>query len=356
MSECKSSYYDGTKILSLKDLDGNRPEIFMITSNRSAGKTVYFSRLLINKYLKNREEFCLFYRFKYELKNCAEKFFKEVQGLFFPNYELFNESIEEGSIQSLYLINKKEPDIKLYCGYAVAINAAENIKRFSHLLSKVKRCFFDEFQSETNKYCTDEIQKFQSVHFSIARGGGEVVRFVPVIMCANPVTLLNPYYTAFNIAPRLKEETKFLRGRGFVLEQGFNASTASEQEKSSFNKAFNNDKYLNYSIYGNYLNDNKSFIEKPAGKNRYICTIKYNNIDYAVREFPEHGIIYCSNEVDQTFKLKLSLTTEDHEINYIMIKNNPVIISNFRYYFERGCFRFQDLNAKEVITELIGYR
>ena len=47
-----NNYYDGTKLLSLKDLDGNTPEIFMVTSNRTAGKTTYFSKLVFNRFLK----------------------------------------------------------------------------------------------------------------------------------------------------------------------------------------------------------------------------------------------------------------------------------------------------------------
>lgn len=42
------SYYDGTKLLSLKDINGNLPEIYICTSNRSAGKTTYFNRLCVN--------------------------------------------------------------------------------------------------------------------------------------------------------------------------------------------------------------------------------------------------------------------------------------------------------------------
>ena len=30
-----STYYDGTKILSMNDLDGLKPEIYMITTNRT---------------------------------------------------------------------------------------------------------------------------------------------------------------------------------------------------------------------------------------------------------------------------------------------------------------------------------
>lgn len=35
------AFYDGAKLLSLKDIDGNTPEIYMCTSNRNGGKTTY---------------------------------------------------------------------------------------------------------------------------------------------------------------------------------------------------------------------------------------------------------------------------------------------------------------------------
>ena len=72
------SYYDGTKLLSLKDINGKQPEIFLCTSNRSGGKTTYFGRLCVNKFLKKREKFMLIYRFNYELDDCANKFFKDL--------------------------------------------------------------------------------------------------------------------------------------------------------------------------------------------------------------------------------------------------------------------------------------
>ena len=31
------NYYDGTKLLSLTDINGNRPEIYMCTTNRTGG-------------------------------------------------------------------------------------------------------------------------------------------------------------------------------------------------------------------------------------------------------------------------------------------------------------------------------
>lgn len=126
----------------------------------------------------------------------------------------------------------------------------------------MKRLLFDEFQSENNRYCSNELTKFISLRTSIARGKGEQTRYLPVIMLSNPVSLLNPYYVSFGISDRLQENTKFLRGNGFVLEQNFNESASQAFLSSSFNQAFSGEKYVAYAGQSIYLNDNKSFIEK----------------------------------------------------------------------------------------------
>ena len=86
------------------------------------------------------------------------------------------------------------------CGYAISLNSADQLKKYSHLLSDVQRIIFDEFQSETNHYCYDEVSKLLSVHTSIARGQGELVRYVPVYMLSNPVSIINPYYVDMGIS------------------------------------------------------------------------------------------------------------------------------------------------------------
>ena len=121
-------YYDGTKLLSLLDLDGEVPEIYMATTNRTGGKTVYFSRLLINRFKKKGEKFAVLYRYKYELDSVADKFFKDVNGLFFPGDIMTSKARAKGVYHDIYLNDE-------HCGYALAINCSEQIKRNSHLLS-----------------------------------------------------------------------------------------------------------------------------------------------------------------------------------------------------------------------------
>lgn len=342
------AYYDGTKLLSLTDINGNRPEIYMCTTNRTGGKTTYFGRLVVNRFLDKREKFGLLYRYNYELDDCAEKFFKDIGELFFNGYTMTSKKRAKGIYHELYL--NGEP-----CGYAVSINSADQVKKNSHFFSDVKRLIFDEFQSESNTYCPNEIKKFISVHTSMARGQGEQNRYLPVYMLSNPVSIINPYYVELGISSRLTDETRFLRGDGFVLEQGFVESAADAQKSSGFNKAFARNSYVAYSSESVYLNDNKAFVDRPQGVGRYMATLKYNGQTYGIREFAEAGVIYCDDRADETFPLKITVTTDDHELNYVMLKRNDLFLFNLRYYFERGCFRFKDLRCKEAVLKSLSY-
>ena len=343
-----SQFYDGTKLLSMMDINGNKPEIYMCTSNRSAGKTTYFSRLCVNRFLKHDEKFMLIYRFNYQLDDCADKFFKDINTLFFPGSVMQSKRRASGTYHELFLDEKS-------CGYAVSLNSADGLKNYSHLFSDTMRMMFDEFQSETNHYCSEELRKFISIHTSVSRGQGQQIRYVPVYMISNPVSIINPYYVEMGISPRLNDKVKFLKGDGFVLEQGYVEAASKAQKQSGFNRAFAKNEYVAYSSESVYLNDNKSFIERPNGNPRYLCTIRYNGCDYAIKEYLDLGILYCDDRPDKTFPERITVTTDDHEINYVMLKRNDFFISNLRYFFERGCFRFKDLRCKEALLKALSY-
>lgn len=341
-------YYDGTKLLSLTDINGKKPEVYICTTNRTGGKTTYFGRLLVNRFNKTGGKFALIYRYNYELDDCADKFYKDIGKLFFPGTEMTSVRRAKGIFHELYINNK-------HCGYAISINSADQIKKYSHLFSDVQEMLFDEFQSETNHYCADEVKKFISVHTSIARGNGEQIRYVPVYMLANPVSIINPYYVEMGISNRLRDDTRFLRGDGFVLEQGFVEAASTAQKESGFNRAFAKNAYVAYSSECVYLNDNKAFIEKPSGVGRYMCTLRYKGVDYAIREFAETGIMYVDDRADKNFRLRITVTTEDHQINYVMLQRSDFVITNLRYLFEQGCFRFKDLRCKEAVIKALSY-
>lgn len=343
-----SDFYDGAKLLSLMDVNGEKPEIFMCTTNRSGGKTTWFNRYAVKRFINNQEKFMLLYRFQYEVADCEDKFFKDINGLFYPGHEMTSVSRAKGIYKELHLDG--EP-----CGYAVSINSADQIKKYSHFFSDTTRMIFDEFQSESNHYCDGEVRKFRSIHASVARGQGKQSRYVPVYMLSNPVTLLNPYYTAMGISNKLSSETKFMRGNGWVLEQGYVEGASNAQKMSAFNRAFAGDMYNEYLTQAVYLNDSKAFIETPSGKGKYLGTLRYKGNDYGLRQFATQGIVYCDDRPDTSYPFKLSVTTEDFQVNYVMLSAYKLFIDNMRYLFDRGCFRFKNMSCKEVIMNTLSY-
>lgn len=343
-----NGYYDGVKLLSMKDINGDTPEIFICTSNRSAGKTTYFSRLCVNAFIKRKEKFMLVYRFNYELSECADKFFKDIRGLFFPGKMMESKSRAKNTFHELYLDGES-------CGYVVDLNAADQIKKYSHFFSDVSRMMFDEFQSETGHYCSREVEKLISIHVSVSRGQHKQVRYVPVYMISNPVTILNPYYVELGIADRLRADTNFLKGEGFVLEQGFYEAAANAQRESAFNRAFRQNHYVAYAAESVYLSDNRAFVDKPAGFGSYLCTLKYEGQNYGIREYAESGIVYSDDRPDLSHPNKITVTTEDHNINYVMLKKSSVLVATMRYYFEHGAFRFKNLRCKEAVLKALQY-
>lgn len=343
------AFYDGTKLLSLKDINGETPQFYLCTTNRTGGKTTYFSRLLINRFLKTGKKFVILYRFSYELGNCGEQFFNDIHDLFFPEHQLTSLAKCKGKYYELLLDNT-------VCGYALAINNAEFYKRRSHLFNTVETIFFDEFQSETGKYCANEIRKFKSIIVSICRGQGKQYRYVPVYMCGNMITILNPYFTSMGIADRIRDNTNFLRGNGYVLEQGFIDSAADAQKASALFSAFSGDEqFNNYSTQKTYLNDNMALIERPKGNGNYIATIVYKDKNYSITEYPELGVVYCGTHVDLTYPFKVCLSSEDMDVNYVILKRCSTFVNTMRYYFDHGCFRFKNLECKEVILKALTY-
>lgn len=352
----KNNYYDGTKLLSMKDLNGKTPELFLCTTNRTGGKTTYFGRLVVNRFIKQGKKFALLYRYNYELDDVSDKFFKDLKGLFFTGLEMTSKRRASGIFHELFLIKNNDEETAESCGYAISLNSADQLKKYSHLFSDVDCILFDEFQSETNHYCSDEIRKFLSIHTSIARGKGEQVRYVPVYMLGNQVSIINPYYNELGISSRLNKDTNFLRGDGFILENGFIETASQAQKESGVNRAFKNNQYVAYSSENVYLNDNLAFIDTPQNcSSRYLATIRYCGNDYAIREYKDLGILYCDDHADKSFPNKISVTTDDHNINYVMLKNNDMFITNLRYFFEHGAFRFKDLKSKEALLKCISY-
>lgn len=341
-----NNFYNGTKLLNTKDLNKQMPELFICVGNRTGGKTTFFNSKLVEDFLNDGKKFILLYRYVNELVDVVDKFFKDIKGLFFNDVEMSSESKASGSYLELFMDERP-------CGYAICLNNSDKIKKQSHLFSDASIILFDEFQSETDKYLKNEVKKFISLHVSLARGQGEQIKYLPVIMVSNHVSKINPYFVELEVENRLQFNTKFLRGDGWVLELNENQSAIEEAKKSGFNRAFKNNDYFGYAYQSKYLNDNIAFIENLKGDGKHLFNIVYKGSTYALIEFQEKGLIFVTDKFKTTPRRTFVLETEEHDINLVMLKRNEWLFKQLKLFYEKGVFRFRNQKCKDATIKML---
>lgn len=336
------SFYNGNKVLNLRDRTGKKATIVIVDGNRSSGKTTYMSKWLLNKFKKESSKFLLLYRYVYELSNVADKFFKCLSQIGYAG-EFTSESQAQGRYHKLYYNDKN-------CGYACAINSAEAIKKQSHEFSDIDYILFDEFQSETGQYAQNELQKFLSIYTSVNRGGGAMTRNVRVILLSNSVDINNPYYLALGITDKLLHTGfKFYRGNGFVVEKNFNSDSAEAVESTSFYKAFANTDYLKSATgQGNYLNEQRSLITSCDLSNaKYYCTLKHNNKFFGL--YTNSAKMLVTEKSDKNNKL--CFTVDKVCIDEVLAPRR--LFEQIKILYSVGRIECDSLNAQNLIYDIL---
>lgn len=335
-----SPFYNGDKLMSLRDKNDKVPGIFLCVGNRSSGKTTYFNSRILRLFMKGKyRKFGILCRYKYELDDSASQFFDPIS-FRFPDHAFTQGKVNQRGYVPLYLDGNT-------CGYGLCLNSADNLKKVSNIFNEIDILLWDEFQSADNNYCSNEVEKFNRLYTSIARGAGSMRRHVPVIMISNFVSLLNPIFFELGITSSLRPEIKFLRGNGYVIEQNLNLKAVDAINQSAVSIALNE----KISNKVEYINDNLTNIEKLKGKNSYVCSIKYGDSYYAIRRFFDENCLYCSKSVD--FSHKNRYTNDENAIGTTWTMAPS--IDTLRKYYNRGKIYYSCLEAKEAIIDLIHY-
>ena len=346
-------FYNGYQLLSRRDANGEKPEIFIAASNRSAGKTTFFNGMLLHNFLRRGKKFLLLYRRRYEISQAAAGFFKDINKLFFPDLIMSQTTGVKNVFDKLLVYDRSEKPIRYECGYATSLSAAEQIKKFSHLLSDIDVILFDEAFPENDNYLKKEIDLFMSVHDSLARGNGEMSKYLPVIIVGNLISIYNPYFDALGIVDTLQINSNFMRGDGFVIEQNFNEISAKKHKESAFHRAFSSAAYNAATQERRYINTSYDMIDSGvADTGRYILTIKYEGSLYSVRYNEEGFFYYVSNTPDPRFKMQHAATEKDLSED-AFFDPGSMYRKLLKDRFRKNMLKFKNLKCKAAAVHFI---
>ena len=128
----------------------------------------------------------------------------------------------------------------------------------------------------------------------------------------------------------------------------------NEFQNSAFNRAFSKTKYYGFASQNVYLNDNSALIERPYGHSEYLVSIRYNMEWYNVRKY--NTCIYVSEGYDESFPYRVAFQVNDIvDDRAVMVATSNWVIMLLRTYFNKGLMRFQNLQCKNMLLDMISY-
>lgn len=343
-----ADFYNGGKLLSLKTLSGGDPEIYFCVGNRMAGKSFYFKRLCMRRFVRRGEKFAILVRGVNDVKGRADSFWADLGPICFPGGRLRQKKLLDGKAARLEY-QAKDSDPWQACGYVICIKYVRPIKENSAMFADVDRILFDEFQDEDGKYLPREIEKFNSVRMSIGRGGAKGVhtRFVPCYLCCNAVTIFNPYYDYWRIAPRLERKAKYVRGSSWVLEQCYN-EYAAKAVRDTFSGVGKRE--LDYAAGNRWLLDNNKYVRSIKGQKHPVLNFVHNGDLFGL--WRSGSTYYCNTKISDGLPVSVSFNTDDHDVGDIMIPANAPLIKSLRNMYRNNAVFFEDGKCKNAFLDI----
>ena len=360
-SESENKYYDFSAILEKKDINGETPAVYYISTNRSAGKTTGCLKLMLSEFREMGRLMTLIFRNKYEADDCADIFedvihlYPELDitavrsepragGLFHALYAVSVEDAEEAGS-----IHKAEGELM---GYSVALSMANKIKKYSGAFAKVYNMMFDEFEDDDGKYLPDEWGKMGKLVLTVARGGGEQSRYVRLFMLGNNISMINPYFNRMGVYKRLRPDTRFLRGDGWVLEMGYNESAAEAISANPLRRAFFGG-YMEHAVTNSEIVETGTFIGKASGKAVYIASIIYEGNTYGIWLYNEEQRILVSRKHEKSCRTVIAFTPGHHGQNTVLIRKNDWLFKQLLDAYRYGTLMFDGVESKAMMCDVL---
>ena len=305
-----------------------------IVGNRGAGKTYGCKKYVIQRFLKYKKQFIYLRRYAKELKK-IKKFFDAVAKEF-PECEFKVKGKE-------FYINGE------LAGYCQELSTSKIEK--SNEFPEVETIIFDEFIIDKGvyHYLPDEVTNFLEFYETVAR-----LRDVKVFFLSNAITMINPYFTYFNINIPFNDKKIYAKDDKLIQIYN-NVGFIKLKKQTRFGKLIDGTEYGNYNMNNTFLRDNKTFLKKKSGNCELFFTFKYKNEIYGVWKNLKEGEIFVSEDSDPTRKITYCITKSDLEPNMVLLTSlkQSKYFKYFLKWFEYGCVYYESQKIKQVVYEVV---
>lgn len=330
MSNEQSIFYDIAGLLSQRCIFN------FVIGNRGGGKTFGSKKLVINRFKKNKYQFVWVRRYQTEIDTLSD-FWADIRS-HFPNDELSQVGNE------LYI----NGDL---AGYLIPLSTSMRLKSVAYPL--VKTIIFDEFIIDKGRlnYLRNEAQVFMELYETIARMRENVV----AVFLGNAISIVNPYFDFFKIAPDLGK--RYTKKNGICIEFYFNDQFIAKKEKTAFGQLIKDTSYGEYNMKNKFLRDSDSFIgPRPATANTKLYQFVFDGERFSLWQDYKYQTYYIDRTYEKNFGefrtfVSNPVDMDDSDKSMIIFKKNNMISKKLTLLIERGDIYFCDQSAKQKFYE-----
>lgn len=318
-----------------------------VVGNRGGGKTIEAMRLITSNYIKKGNTSIWLRRMDVEIDNIfIEKFFIDPAFYMqFPDYEFKTKKYKYGGIGYLKRKGKElwEPYIQFMC-------LSTALKHKSVPFPTVQYIIYDEFiidQKSNMRYLKNEVTTFLEFLQSIMR----LRENVRCLFIGNSISVINPYFLHYNIKRPTQE---FTTGKDYCVQYYSNPEYTEKLKNSRFGRLVAGTDYGSYAIDNKFFRDNECFVEKKSKNARYWYTLKYDDIYLSIWTDSKSCLYYVDDAYDKN-KVCFTMTTDDHNINTIMVKNAKTYypLQALVQAFEFGRVRIKSMKLQATFLDIL---
>lgn len=312
-------------------------------------------------------QFILLRRYKEELASARKGFFTAVQREF-PDYDF---RIHEGVAQATHTIERKpdETDVEfrnrkktrewVTIGHFIALSQAQHKKGTSY--HNVYTIIFDEFIIEKGhlRYLDGEVDAFNNFYNTVDRWEDRV----KVFFFANSVSIMNPYFTEWEIEPDQEKEF-VVRANGFIV---FHFPDSEKFRNEVFSTKFGqfiketSPEYADYAVGNQFADNHGMLLGTKDYRATYLFSLETSNGPFSVWKSEPIGEIQRETKYyiqRKQPKTPLMFTLLMHKVNedkpYMSYSNSP--LANLRTAFTYGRVMFDDQKTRNTFAEIFDRR
>jgi hypothetical protein len=311
---------------------------------RGLGKTFGAKEKAIKAALTKGAEFIYVRRYKEELATARSTFFSDIEYKF-PKWDFRAAGMFAQAAPVETRDEKKREWFTI--GYFIALSTSQRQK--SVAFPRVKTIIFDEFIIEKGMvhYLPEEATVFNNFFSTVDRYKDKT----KVFFLANSVSIMNPYFIEYEIAPDTNGEF-VVKHDGFIVCHFPEASNFTNSVyQTKFGKFIKDSDYAQYAVGNTFDDNNEKLLATKHSKAKYVFTLECKTGTFSV---------WHTNDTDEYFiqsklpKAQIMFTLDaakmDYEKTLMTFTDRP--LAYLRAAFRNGRVNFDKPGTRNTFTEI----